>query len=194
MVIHNRIVNIEVGLQKGSICIRWNYREAREAAKKAVAAGEGAYYADVNEQLRTRDGENCLYRLAKARCRQAADIEKSFGINDENIHILMGRKSAMKPWHDYFEEISNKVTVRETEAALRKMKSGKTTGLDDLPADLSKSKVAEAQVGLVSAAMLLHLNDWLVTGSPATEGICSADCEHDRIDSTGHQIDVDTWP
>ncbi|VDO85129.1 unnamed protein product [Heligmosomoides polygyrus] len=33
-----------------------------------------------------------------------------------------------------------KITVSETEAALRKMKSGKATGPDDLPADLWKSK------------------------------------------------------
>ncbi|VDP04353.1 unnamed protein product [Heligmosomoides polygyrus] len=32
------------------------------------------------------------------------------------------------------------ITVSETEAALRKMKSGKATGPDDLPADLWKSK------------------------------------------------------
>ncbi|VDP25841.1 unnamed protein product [Heligmosomoides polygyrus] len=71
----------------------------------------------------------------------------------------MDRKRAVKRWRDYFEEISNvefehpavpfaspvygpvqKITVSETEAALRKMKSGKATGPDDLPADLWKSK------------------------------------------------------
>ncbi|VDP25373.1 unnamed protein product, partial [Heligmosomoides polygyrus] len=107
----------------------------------------------------TRDGERYLYRLAKARCRQAEDTEKFFGIKDENGHLLMDRKRAVKRWHDYFEEISNvefahpaipfaspvygpvqKITVSETEAALRKMKSGKATGPDDLPADLWKSK------------------------------------------------------
>ncbi|VDP06299.1 unnamed protein product [Heligmosomoides polygyrus] len=66
-----------------------NYREAKKAAKKAVAGAKAAHYADVNEKLETRDGERYLYRLAKARCRQAEDIEKFFGINDENGHPLM---------------------------------------------------------------------------------------------------------
>ncbi|VDO77234.1 unnamed protein product [Heligmosomoides polygyrus] len=60
-------------------------------------------------------------RLAKARCRQAEDIEKVFLINDEDGHLL-------------------NITVSETETALRKMKSGKATGPDDLSADLWKSK------------------------------------------------------
>ncbi|VDP01585.1 unnamed protein product [Heligmosomoides polygyrus] len=68
-------------------------------------------------------------------------------------------KRRLKRRHNYFEEISNvefdppaipfafpvngpvqKITISETEAALKKMKSGKATGPDDLPADLWKSK------------------------------------------------------
>ncbi|VDO22832.1 unnamed protein product [Heligmosomoides polygyrus] len=56
-----------------------NYREAKKAAKKAVAAAKAAYYAD-------------------------------------------------------------RITVSETEAVLKKMKSDKAPGPDDLPADLWKSK------------------------------------------------------
>uniref|UniRef100_A0A8L8KWU0 ERVV2 protein n=1 Tax=Heligmosomoides polygyrus TaxID=6339 RepID=A0A8L8KWU0_HELPZ len=41
---------------------------------------------------------------------------------------------------DVCDAILAKITVSETEAALRKMKSGKGTGPDDLPADLWKSK------------------------------------------------------
>ncbi|VDP30617.1 unnamed protein product [Heligmosomoides polygyrus] len=71
----------------------------------------------------------------------------------------MDRGRAAKRWHDYFEETSNvefnhpaipsappvygpvqKITVRENEAALRKMKLRKATGPDDLPANLWKSK------------------------------------------------------
>ncbi|VDO81652.1 unnamed protein product [Heligmosomoides polygyrus] len=122
-----------------TVCNWRNYREARKAAKKAVAAAKAAYYAEVSEKLETRDGKRYLYRLAKARCRQAEDIEKFFGINDENGHLLMDRKRAVKQWRDYFEEISN-ITISESEASLKKMKSGKATGPDDLPADLWKSK------------------------------------------------------
>ncbi|VDP07617.1 unnamed protein product, partial [Heligmosomoides polygyrus] len=104
-----------------------------------------------------RDGERHLCRLAKARHRQAEDIEKFLGINDENGHLLTNRKRAMKRWHDYFERISTeelahppipcvpsthgplqKSTVEETEAALKKMKPGKATGPDGIAADLWK--------------------------------------------------------
>uniref|UniRef100_A0A183G742 Reverse transcriptase domain-containing protein n=1 Tax=Heligmosomoides polygyrus TaxID=6339 RepID=A0A183G742_HELPZ len=138
----------------------WNYREAKKAAKKTVAAVKVAYYADVSEKLETRVGEGYLYRLAKARCRQAEDTEKFFGINDDNGRLLMDRKRAVKRWHDYFEEISNvefehlavpfaspvyspvlKIRVSESEAALKKMKSGKATGPDDLPDDLWNSNL-----------------------------------------------------
>ncbi|VDO76784.1 unnamed protein product [Heligmosomoides polygyrus] len=69
----------------------------------------------------------------------------------------MERKRAVK--HEYFEEISNvkfdhpaipfaasvygpvqKITMCEAEATLRKIKSGKATGPDDMPADLWNSK------------------------------------------------------
>ncbi|VDO25784.1 unnamed protein product [Heligmosomoides polygyrus] len=63
--------------------------------------------ADVSEKFETSNDELCPYRLAKARCRQAEDIEKFFGINDENGHLLMDRERAVKRWHDYFQEISN---------------------------------------------------------------------------------------
>ncbi|VDP11674.1 unnamed protein product [Heligmosomoides polygyrus] len=111
------------------------------------------------EAKRTRGGERQLYRLAKARHRQSEDIEKFFGINDENGHLLMNRKRAMERWHDYFERISTvefahppiprvppthgpvqKITVEETEAALKKMKPGKATGPDDIAAELCNSR------------------------------------------------------
>ncbi|VDP15178.1 unnamed protein product [Heligmosomoides polygyrus] len=107
-----------------------DYQEAKKAAKKTVAAAKAAH-----QLIRHRE---------------------VLGINDENGHLLMDREKAMKRWHVYFEEISNvefehpvvpcaspvqgpvqKITVSETEAALRKMKSGKATGRDDLPGDLS---------------------------------------------------------
>ncbi|VDP49224.1 unnamed protein product [Heligmosomoides polygyrus] len=133
------------------------YQEAKKAAKKAVAVAKADHYADLSDKLETRDGERHLHRIAKARHLQAEDIEKFLGINDENGHLLTNRKRAMKRWHDYFERISTvefahppilcvppthgpvqKITVEETEAALKKVKRGKATGPDDIAADLWK--------------------------------------------------------
>ncbi|VDO19492.1 unnamed protein product [Heligmosomoides polygyrus] len=81
-----------------------------------------------------------LSNTSQLQPRKAEGIEKFFGINDDNGRLLMDRKKTLKRWHDYFKEISNKITVGETEAALKKMKSGKATGPDDLIADLWQLK------------------------------------------------------
>ncbi|VDO99401.1 unnamed protein product [Heligmosomoides polygyrus] len=128
-------------------------KNAKKASKKAVAVAKATHYGDVYRKLESRDGERYLYRLAKTRHRQTEDIEKFFGINDEDCHLLTDRKKALKRWRDYFEKIStmevlhpaissvasvhgsvHKMTVEGTEA-LKKIKRGKATGPDDLTAD-----------------------------------------------------------
>ncbi|VDO99298.1 unnamed protein product [Heligmosomoides polygyrus] len=120
---------------------------AKKAAKKALAVARATHY-----------GERFLYRLAKVHHRQTEDVEKFFGISDENGHLLMDRKMVLNRWRTYFEEVSTvefahsripysppvydpvrKITVEEVEAALKKVKPGKATGPDDLATDLWKS-------------------------------------------------------
>uniref|UniRef100_A0A183FDJ2 ER membrane protein complex subunit 10 n=1 Tax=Heligmosomoides polygyrus TaxID=6339 RepID=A0A183FDJ2_HELPZ len=63
--------------------------EAKKAAKKAIAVARGTHHNDVKKKLESRDGERFLYRLAKVRHCQIKDVEKFFGINDENGDLLM---------------------------------------------------------------------------------------------------------
>ncbi|VDP10495.1 unnamed protein product [Heligmosomoides polygyrus] len=131
------------------------YQEEKKSAKRAVAVARATHYDDVNERLESRDGGRILYRLANFCHRQTEDVEKFFGINDENGHLLMDRKMALNRWRNDFEEIPTvefaypaipsappvygpvqEITVDETEAVLRKMKPGKATVPDDLAADL----------------------------------------------------------
>ncbi|XGW01098.1 hypothetical protein V3C99_013785 [Haemonchus contortus] len=135
------------------------YQIAKKEAKKAVASEKAAHYAELIKKLESREGERYVYRLAKNRNRQTEDIGKFFGINDENGHLLTDRRQTLERWREYFANISTiefahpailcappvqgpvqKITVNETIAALKKMKSGKATGPDDLAADLWKSK------------------------------------------------------
>ncbi|XGW10231.1 hypothetical protein V3C99_012037 [Haemonchus contortus] len=123
------------------------YQIAKKEAKKVVASVKAAHFAELNEKLESRDGERYVYRLAKTRHRQTEDIERFFGINDENGHLLTDRKQTLKRWREYFENISTvefahpaipcappvygpvqKITVRETITAMKRMKSGKATG------------------------------------------------------------------
>nr|CDJ96727.1 RNA-directed DNA polymerase (reverse transcriptase) domain containing protein [Haemonchus contortus] len=135
------------------------YQIAKKEAKKALAFEKAAHYADLNRKLESRDGERYVYRLAKTRNRQTEDIEKFFGINDENGHLLTDRRQTLKRWREYFANISTvefanpaipcappvhdpvqKITVNETITALKQMKSGRATGPDVLAADMWKSK------------------------------------------------------
>ncbi|VDP25402.1 unnamed protein product [Heligmosomoides polygyrus] len=126
-------------------------KEAKKPAKKAVAVARATHYDDVNGRLESRDGERFFYRLAKVRHHQTEDVEKFFGINDENGHLLMDRKMVLNRWRTYFEEVSTiefahpsipssppvygpvqKIIEEEVEAALKKMKPGRATGPNDL--------------------------------------------------------------
>ncbi|VDP46648.1 unnamed protein product [Heligmosomoides polygyrus] len=137
------------------------YQKVKKAAEEAVAVAKATHYGDVHRKLESHDGERYFYRLANTRHCQTEDIEKFFGINDENGHLLMDRKKAFKRWRDYSEEISTvefphlaipsvgfvrglvqKITVKKkTEAALKKMKPCKATRPADLTADVWKSKL-----------------------------------------------------
>ncbi|VDP07031.1 unnamed protein product [Heligmosomoides polygyrus] len=85
---------------------------------------------------------------------------EDFRYNDENGHLLMDRKKALRRWRNHFEGISTvefplpvipsaapthgpvqKIIVDgETEAAMKKVRLGKATGPDEVAADLWKSK------------------------------------------------------
>ncbi|EYC44370.1 hypothetical protein Y032_0463g1909 [Ancylostoma ceylanicum] len=136
-----------------------SYREAKRSAKKAVAAAKAAHYDEVCKKLDSKDGERFIYRLAKSRQRQADDVEKFHGVNDEQGLLLMDRKMVMQRWRDYFEKVSTEefahppvpevpptfgpvqpITIEETLAALKRMKAGKATGPDDMAAEVWKSQ------------------------------------------------------
>ncbi|VDO95486.1 unnamed protein product [Heligmosomoides polygyrus] len=121
--------------------------------------GLGFGSRNADGRLESRDGERFLYRLVNVHHRQAEDVEKLFGINDENGHLLMDRKMVLNRWRTYFEEVSTiefahpripssspvhgtvqKINVEEVEAAPKKMKPGNATSPADLAADLWKSK------------------------------------------------------
>ncbi|VDO77383.1 unnamed protein product [Heligmosomoides polygyrus] len=130
--------------------------KAMKAAKKAGAVAKAAHYYELSDTSK-RTMVNDIFIECKARHRKTEDIEKHLSANDENVHLVINRKRAMKQWHDYIERIAavefshppihcvppthglaQKITIQETEATLKKMKPGKATGPDDIAADLWK--------------------------------------------------------
>ncbi|EYC16695.1 hypothetical protein Y032_0033g2793 [Ancylostoma ceylanicum] len=69
------------------------YLVAKKAAKKAVAAMQAAHYDNISKQLDAKDGgERLIYRLARCRQRQTKDVEKFYGVNDEQGQLIIARK------------------------------------------------------------------------------------------------------
>lgn len=136
------------------------YRLARSEAKKAVAAAKDAHFKELYDKLDTRDGERCIYRLAKQRHRKTEDIEKFCGINDHNGNLLSNTFQVTERWRTYFQEISTKefphppipdsapvagpvrsIDKSEVADALQKMRPGKATGPDDMAVEVWRSKL-----------------------------------------------------
>lgn len=65
-------------------------------------------------------------------------MEKSHVLNDENVHLLMDHKEALKQWCDYFEEISTEEfpppavsSVAPIHGPIRKINGGNRCGSEE---------------------------------------------------------------
>lgn len=115
---------------------------------KKLCATEVAHCFDVNEKIETRDGSD----IFKFRRLQAENIEKIFGTGQKG-RLSINRWRAEKQWNGY-EETSNvdfansavplafyvhgpdqRITLTETEAALKKTNSNKATVSGELPSE-----------------------------------------------------------
>ncbi|EYC16287.1 hypothetical protein Y032_0034g2906 [Ancylostoma ceylanicum] len=125
------------------------YLLAKEAAKKIVAATKAAHYDNISKQLDAKDGgERLIYRLAKSRQRQIEDVENFYGVNGGQL--ITDRKKATNSTEEFSHPPIPQlpptcgpiqpITVKETIAALERMKLGKATGPDDVAAELWKSR------------------------------------------------------
>uniref|UniRef100_A0A914WD71 Reverse transcriptase domain-containing protein n=1 Tax=Plectus sambesii TaxID=2011161 RepID=A0A914WD71_9BILA len=133
------------------------YRRLKSSAKRAVAAAKSAYHADLYEKLKTPEGANRIYQLANSRHRASQDIDQVTNIRGANHQMLQDPTAIRRRWRDYFDKISNDefqhppipstdpvlrpvapITPAEVSNALEKMKNGKATGLDDVPAEAWK--------------------------------------------------------
>ncbi|KAK3552516.1 hypothetical protein QTP86_013249 [Hemibagrus guttatus] len=115
-------------------------------------------------------GEKDLYRLARQRDRDGKDVQQVRVIKDRDGRVLTSEESVQRRWKEYFEELMNeenerekrvegvnsveqkvdKIRKDEVRKALKRMKSGKAVGPDDIPVEVWKC-LGEAAVEFLAS-------------------------------------------
>ncbi|KAK3529832.1 hypothetical protein QTP86_006912 [Hemibagrus guttatus] len=137
---------------------RQEYKELQRRVKREVSKAKQKAYDELYTRLDTREGEKDLYRLARQRDRDGKDVQQVRVIKDRDGRVLTSEESVQRRWKEYFEELMNeenerekrvegvnsveqkvdKIRKNEVRKALKRMKSGKAVGPDDIPVEVWK--------------------------------------------------------
>ncbi|KAK3532885.1 hypothetical protein QTP70_001385 [Hemibagrus guttatus] len=137
---------------------RQEYKELQRRVKREVSKAKQKAYEELYTRLDTREGEKDLYRLARQRNRDGKDVQQVRVIKDRDGRVLTSEESVQRRWKEYFEELMNeenerekrvegvnsveqkvdKIRKDEVRKALKRMKSGKAVGPDDIPVEVWK--------------------------------------------------------
>ncbi|KAK3543676.1 hypothetical protein QTP70_026892, partial [Hemibagrus guttatus] len=142
----------------------------RKSEKGEVSKAKQKAYDELYTRLDTREGEKDLYRLARQRDRDGKDVQQVRVIKDRDGRVLTSEESVQRRWKEYFEELMNeenerekrvegvnsveqkvdKIRKDEVRKALKRMKSGKAVGPDDIPVEVWKC-LGEAAVEFLAS-------------------------------------------
>ncbi|KAK3521948.1 hypothetical protein QTP70_020049 [Hemibagrus guttatus] len=137
---------------------RQEYKELQHRVKREVSKAKQKAYDELYTRLDTREGEKDLYRLGRQRDRDGKDVQQVRVIKDRDGRVLTSEESVQRRWKEYFEELMNeenerekrvegvnsveqkvhKIRKDEVRKALKRMKSGKAVGPDDIPVEVWK--------------------------------------------------------
>ncbi|KAK3514609.1 hypothetical protein QTP70_021526 [Hemibagrus guttatus] len=149
---------------------RQEYKELQRRVKREVSKAKQKAYDKLYTRLDTREGEKDLYRLARQRDRDGKDVQQVRVIKDRDGRVLTSEESVQRRWKEYFEELMNeenerekrvegvnsveqkvdKIRKDEVRKALKRMKSGKAVGPDDIPVEVWKC-LGEAAVEFLAS-------------------------------------------
>ncbi|KAK3558090.1 hypothetical protein QTP86_009450 [Hemibagrus guttatus] len=149
---------------------RQEYKELQRRVEREVSKAKQKAYDELYTRLDTREGEKDLYRLARQRDRDGKDVQQVRVIKDRDGRVLTSEESVQRRWKEYFEELMNeenerekrvegvnsveqkvdKIRKDEVRKALKRTKSGKAVGPDDIPVEVWKC-LGEAAVEFVAS-------------------------------------------
>ncbi|KAK3508727.1 hypothetical protein QTP70_004272 [Hemibagrus guttatus] len=149
---------------------RQEYKELQRRVKREVSKAKQNAYDELYTRLDTREGEKDLYRLARQRDRDGKDVQQVRVIKHRDGRVLTSEESVQRRWKEYFEELMNeenerekrvegvnsveqkvdKIRKDEVRKALKRMKSGKAVGPDDIPVEVWKC-LGEAAVEFLTS-------------------------------------------
>ncbi|KAK3535166.1 hypothetical protein QTP70_004821 [Hemibagrus guttatus] len=149
---------------------RQEYKELQRRVKREVSKAKQKAYDELYTRLDTREGEKDLYRLTRQRDRDGKDVQQVRVIKDRDGRVLTSEESVQRRWKEYFEELMNeenerekrvegvnsveqevdKIRKDEVRKALKRMKSGKAVGPDDIPVEVWKC-LGEAAVEFLAS-------------------------------------------
>ncbi|KAK3569080.1 hypothetical protein QTP86_022114, partial [Hemibagrus guttatus] len=149
---------------------RQEYKELQRRVKREVSKAKQKAYDELYTRLDTREGEKDLYRLDRQRDRDGKDVQQVRVIKDRDGRVLTSEESVQRRWKEYFEELMNeederekrveevnsveqkvdKIRKDEVRKALKRMKSGKAVGPDDIPVEVWKC-LGEAAVEFLTS-------------------------------------------
>ena len=135
------------------------YKVTKKTAKRAVSEARGRAYEDLYQRLSTKEGEKDVYRIARLRERRTRDFNQVKCIKDENDRLLVKEDEIKNRWREYFDKLFNEESdsssieledladstnrhfvwrfqEAEVKGALKRMKSGKSVGPDDIPIEV----------------------------------------------------------
>ncbi|KAK3510811.1 hypothetical protein QTP70_022735 [Hemibagrus guttatus] len=120
---------------------RQEYKELQRRVKREVSKAKQKAYEELYTRLDTREGEKDLYRLARQRDRDGKDVQQVRVIRDRDGRVLMNEENEREKRVEGMNSVEQKVDkIRKNEVskALKRMKSGKAFGPDDIPVELSQ--------------------------------------------------------
>ena len=131
------------------------YETARKQAKREVAKARNKAYEELYEKLKTKKGENKVFKIAKQRNRQSKNVQQVRVIKSKTAEILMEEEKVKQRWKEYFDKLLNQenprerretriegrerdvedISEEEVKTGLRKMKKGEAQGPDEIPVE-----------------------------------------------------------